>query len=67
MFTHFVDLPLHLDSVTVVVGYARVVLRVFIGYLHISLSVFVRAGSYSRANLVSTDLVDGLVIHEFSC
>ena len=41
MFTNFIDLSLHLDSVTVVVGEAGVVFRIIVGYLHFTFPLFV--------------------------
>lgn len=41
MLLDFIDLALHLDSVTVVIGDTRIVLCVFVSFLHLRLSCLV--------------------------
>ena len=50
MLSDFIDLSLHLDSVTVVVIDARIILGVRIGFLDLLLACLIISGSDTRAN-----------------
>ena len=56
MLSDFIDLPLHLDSVTVVVIDARIILGVSIGFLDLLLACLIIDRSDTRANPVFTAL-----------
>ena len=56
MLLDFIDLALHLDSVTVAIGDTRIILCVCVGLFHLRLSRLVRHVDQTRAYLITATL-----------